>query len=243
MRFFLPKPAKPSIAEPTPSPSPPDRMVRFRDCSEKLLLDFDILAFGQGLAATMQSNLPVDAQGGPIPWYTYPAIEYLRQFDLSGCAVFEYGCGNSSHFWVGLGATTWSVDHDGAWHAKMVAEARPGQTFYLGLQRDEYVRAIECPGRSFDVVVIDGAWREDCVDPAIAHLAPGGFIILDNADRDHEAGCLLRARGFFEVDFNGFGPINDYTWTTAIFLPPGGSRLTPARPPRPIGRHANADDA
>ena len=227
-------------SNPVPEPPcKPDPYARFRKFSEKLLTDFDILAFEQGLAATIQSNLPVDSAGLPIPWYTYPAIEYLREFDLRGYTIFEFGCGNSSHFWAALGATVWSVDHNTVWHAKMTAEATLNQTFYLAVDREHYIGAMDLPGRNFDIVVIDGAWREDCVDPAISHLNAGGFIILDNADRDHEARDLLGKRGFYEVDFNGFGPINDYTWTTAIFLPPGGSQLRPARAPQPIGGHSN----
>jgi hypothetical protein len=121
----------------------------------------------------------------------------------------------------------------------MAAEAKARQTFYLGDSQESYLRAIERPGVAFDIIVIDGVWREACVAPAIAHLKLGGFIILDNADRDHEAGRRLRQADFFELDFNGFGPINDYTWTTAIFLPPGGSQLRIARPPLPIGGHPN----
>lgn len=222
-----------------PVPAAPDPLARFHGLPEKLLRDFEILAHEQGLLGTIQSNLPIDPSGAPIPWYTYPAIEYLRQFDLTAKAVFEFGCGNSSLFWSGLGALVWSVDHDEGWHAKMAQAAGPRQIFYLGTERDTYIGAIEKPGRNFDIVVIDGAWREDCVDPAIRHLAPGGMIVLDNADRDHEAGRLLRARDFFEIDFNGFGPINDYTWTTALFLPPAGTQLRISRPPLPVGGHPN----
>jgi hypothetical protein len=25
-------------------------------------------------------------------------------------------------------------------------------------------------------------------------------------------------KGYIEIDFHGFGPINDYTWTTSLFL-------------------------
>jgi hypothetical protein len=226
----------PVLPEPLPAPDP---VARFRDMPDKMLRDFDILAFDQGLLATMQGNLPVDAAGAPIPWFTYPAIEYLGQFDFQGMNIFEFGCGNSSHYWTRRGAVVWSVDHDEDWHRKMCSEASPAQTFYLGQDPESYLRAIERPGIAFDVVLIDGILREECVAPAIAHLRRGGFIILDNADRDAETGRLLRARDFFEVDFNGFGPINDYTWTTAIFLPPGGTDLRIARRPRPIGGHPN----
>ncbi len=70
--------------------------------------------------------------------------------------------------------------------------------------------------------------------PAIAHLRRGGFIIVDNSDRDAEVGRLLLEKDFFEIDFSGFGPINAYTWTTSIFLPPGGTDMRIVRRPRPL---------
>ena len=43
---------------------------------------------------------PVDADGRPLPWYTYPAIEYLEQLDFRDRTVFEFGSGASTLFWV-----------------------------------------------------------------------------------------------------------------------------------------------
>jgi hypothetical protein len=215
----------------------PDPFVRYRNSPDKLLRNFEILSRDMGQLNTMMLNLPVDANDRPLPWYTYPAIEYLRQFDFTDKHIFEFGCGNSSLFWLEMGATVWSVEHDRAWHDKVSGKSMPRHTVYFADSAEPYVGSIELPGQSFDVVVIDGQWREACVSPAIARLKPGGFIILDNADRDHDAADALRARDFFEVDFNGFGPINDYTWTTALFLPPGGAKLRIAHPPSPIGGH------
>ena len=216
-----------------------DRFERFRDCPDQLLRDFEILSSEMGLLNTMRAGLPVDADNRPLPWYTYPAIEYLRQFDFTGKFIFEFGCGNSSLFWLGLGATVWSVEHDRAWYEKVAGQKADRHTLYFAEGPERYAGAIDLPGRMFDVVVIDGEWREACVLPAISRLRPGGFIILDNADRDHDAADALRARDFFEIDFNGFGPINGYTWTTALFLPPGGADLKIAHPPSPIGGHPN----
>lgn len=217
--------------------SPPDRFGRYRDSPDKLLRNFEILSGEMGQLNTMTLNLPVDADGRPLPWYTYPAIEYLRQFDFTQKRIFEFGCGNSSLFWLEMGATVWSVEHNRAWFEKVSESATDRHTVYFADRMEQYVGAIELPRKDFDVVVIDGEWRETCVNLAVSHLKPGGFIILDNADRDHEAADALRSHDFFEVDFNGFGPINDYTWTTALFLPPGGADLRIARSPSPIGGH------
>jgi len=45
------------------------------------------------------------------------------------------------------------------------------------------------------------------------------LVILDNSDRYKETSKYLREElDLIEVDFHGFGPINNYTWTTSIFL-------------------------
>ena len=29
---------------------------------------------------------------------------------------------------------------------------------------------------------------------------------------------MLRAQGWFQIDFSGLGPINPYAWTTSVFM-------------------------
>ncbi len=118
-------------AAPLPEPAQSDPLGRFRDCPQKLLEVFDILAFEQGLLPTIKANLPIDSAGAPIPWYTYPSIEYLSQFDFRDKRIFEFGSGNSSHYWARLGASVWSVDHNEDWYRQMVTAATLRQTFYL----------------------------------------------------------------------------------------------------------------
>jgi hypothetical protein len=210
---------------------------RFRDLPTKMLHAFDTLAEKQGLLASMQASLPLDGNGDPIPWFTYPAIEYLNQFDVTGKKIFEYGSGNSTAYWARRGAQVWAVDHDQAWFDKMTASLTAGQTLYYADAEQDYAAAIARPGILFDIVVIDGVFRTACVEPALAHVRPGGIIIVDNAERDAEVGQMLRQKGQFEVDFSGFGAINDYTWTTAMFFSNAGITGFTIAPPRPVGRH------
>jgi hypothetical protein len=218
--------------QPVPEADPLDC---FRGTPAKLLRDFDILAQDFGLLATMESGLPIDSKGNPIPWFTYPAIEYLNQFDITDKKIFEYGCGHSTAYWHRRGAQVWAVDHDLAWFEKMSSTLPSGPTLYFADTEQAYATAINRGGTSFDIVVIDGVFRTACVKYALAHLRAGGFVILDNSERDLEARELLRQCGLFGVDFNGFGPINDYTWTTTIFIPRDGITSFDIGPPRPIG--------
>jgi hypothetical protein len=190
-------------------------------------------AYGQ--AATVKSSSAVDAQGAPIPWYTYPAIEYLSSFDLCRRRVFEYGSGQSSAFWAARAETVISVEHDPAWFEQVRARAPANHQVLLKTDIDEYVAAIETPGTSFDLIAVDGRARTRCADIVPRFLAEQGLVVFDNTDWYPRAAARLRAAGLFQVDFNGFGPINNYTWTTSVFLRAGTALQEGYRDPKPIG--------
>jgi hypothetical protein len=187
-----------------------------------------------GFARSARAGLPVDASGAPLPWYTYPAIEFLSQLDVSGRRVFEYGAGNSSLFWRARGAQVACVENDPAWQARLAARD-PALSIRLCERREDYVRAIEEAGGPFDLVAIDGEGRAACAQAAPARLAAGGLIVLDNSDRHPRAARTLREAGFFQADFSGFGPVSPYTWTTSLFLRADCSLQRGFRDPRPRG--------
>lgn len=184
----------------------------------RLWKNMRILMLSNGQWKSIRTRRPVDRDGHPIPWYTYPCIEYLCQFDFRSLTVFEFGAGNSSFFWAERAATVISVEKDPKWFQYVDEHKKPNQQVYLRTDRDSYVSSLEEQGRLFDVIAIDGSWREACVKAASDHVAHDGIILLDNADRHAEAVRCLRQRGFFEIDFSGFGPTNGYTWTTSIFI-------------------------
>ena len=67
---------------------------------------------------TINEKICIDRDGNPIPWYTYPAIEYLSQFDVTDKDVFEFGCGNSSLFWADRARLVTSIEDNPDWFAK-----------------------------------------------------------------------------------------------------------------------------
>jgi hypothetical protein len=184
----------------------------------KGLETWEIIAGLQGWRESFKTRRPVDGQGRPIPWYTFPAIEFLCSLELGGCRVFEFGCGNSSVFWASRARQVHAVENDLDW-ARIVRGFGIGNlTLIEATDRDEYVQAPRTAGGNFDVIVIDGRHRVACVAVALECIAEGGMIILDNADWYPQACADLAAAGWFQIDFSGLGPINSYSWTTAVFL-------------------------
>lgn len=164
---------------------------------------------------------PVLKDGTTIPWYTYAAIEFLDQFDLSGKTVFEWGCGNSSVYFAARSKKVISVEHDQAWFERMDKMKDANQEIVL-TSLEEYPGGIGRFAQTFDIIVIDGQRRFDCVQKAMPFLNEGGMIILDNSDWFYLSAAYLREEhGLMQVDFHGFGPINRYTWTTSVFFNKG----------------------
>jgi hypothetical protein len=195
----------------------------------------EILARAYGHSLTLETKRPVAADGSPLPWYTYPAIEYCNQIDARGLDIFEYGSGNSSLFWAHKGANVWCVEHDKEWYENMCTKSAQLRGIALGQSAEKYALAISDVGRDFDVIIIDGAWRNECAAQAIRHTKQGALVILDNSDWYSDVAQFLRAQGYFQVDFNGFGPVNNYCWTTSIFLPFESALISRIHQPHPIG--------
>ena len=177
------------------------------------------------IGRTIDEKVCEDKNGNPIPWYTYPAIEYLSQFDYSNKKIFEFGCGNSSKFWALRAKEVVSVEDNLKWFEKWQKEMKAPNLQVLWRDEGEiYENAIFESEDVYDVIVVDGKRREKCCETAVKKLAAGGMIILDDSDRINtseeykKAVAVLKKENLIQVDFYGFCPMNNYTKTTSVFL-------------------------
>lgn len=159
-----------------------------------------------------------DRNGDPIPWFSYPAVEYLDSLDLSRLSVFEYGCGYSTLFWSRRASHVTAVEDSPEWKARIEPRLDQNARLILAESAAAYPSAIHASDAQFDIIVIDGSSRLECAKAALPKLRPGGVIILDDADDHQDVAATLRQAGLIEVDFAGFNAINTYTKTTSFFL-------------------------
>jgi hypothetical protein len=213
---------------------------RFLPGVTRVLLNARTLGFDHG----QRLSRAVNAAGEPIPWYTYPAIEYLSQLDARDLSVFEFGTGSSSLFWAARARRVYAVENDPAWHARIAAQRPPNLQLFLREAKDGYVACLAEQQERFDLIVIDGRWRRACARLAPQHLREGGLLVLDNSDWHPLTAADLRAAGFLQIDFSGFGPLNAYAWTTSLFLRADTRLQKGFRSPQPIGgiRQHDAED-
>lgn len=192
----------------------------------KQFTNFKILAVDYGQLKSIKEWSCLDAKGEPIPWYTYPAIEYLDHIDLSGFNIFEYGSGNSSLFWSTRAVNVRSVEHNEMWYQQIHKQAEIkslGFDYILAIDQQTYISSLINWKHDADIIIIDGNWRTSCTNSVIDYIKDGGgvMLIFDNSDWYPLAIKNLREKlQWIQLDFHGFGPINNYTWTTSVFINP-----------------------
>jgi hypothetical protein len=163
----------------------------------------------------------VDLDGTPIPWITYPAIDFLTERLPKLENVFEYGSGNGTLWWATKSERVRAVENDPEWYEKMRKFLPRNVELYFedistGTGYEEKVLVDEC---YYDVIVIDGRHRNNCMTQSLKRIKPNGIIILDNSDRTEYAQGIhhLTTSGFRMIEFSGFCPIVNFKSKTAIF--------------------------
>lgn len=116
----------------------------------------------------------LDSRGQVMPWYTRDCCAWLETLDLRGKRVFEYGCGQSTIWYREQGAIVDGVDSNPEWAKMAGVPCKPGMTEYIDSIFDH---------RPFDLVCIDGIYRDECFSSALAHLQKNGAIVIDNFEQ------------------------------------------------------------
>lgn len=164
-----------------------------------------------------------------LPWMPFDAIRFLAECLAPGAVVFEYGAGGSTLFLARRCARVVSVEHDAPWAERVARalqaraignvdlraippESRPDPEFasavgqYAKTSFRRYVERIdEFPDGHFDAIVVDGRARNACLARARPKAKPGGWIVLDNSERDkyapgRAAMAALARRTFFGLN-------------------------------------------
>jgi len=138
--------------------------------------------------------------------------------------LFEYGCGSSTLFFSKHVGTVKSVEHTEEWLKKIEPLAPDNTTIrHVPLSdKGEYASYISQFPQDFDIIVVDGRMRNDCIRCAVGKLKSDGIIILDDSDREsyHQGIDLLISNEFKRIDFCGLGPLGTMPHQTSVFYKP-----------------------
>lgn len=145
-----------------------------------------------------------------LPWWNVAATREVAEFlrRRPNARVFEYGAGASTIWLARHSASVVSVEHHAEWYQRLSKEVARYPNIELRhreLYGDAYIGAIDAEDDPFDLIVVDGRRRTECLTRAIPHLAPGGIILFDDSGRRRYrtaiAKCGLKERRYFGRSF------------------------------------------
>jgi hypothetical protein len=167
----------------------------------------------------------IDRSGAPLPWCTYPFIQFIEPRLTKALRVFEFGSGYSTLFYGARTKEVHAVEHDAEW-VDILRPQLPENVHleHLALELDgAYCRQAQQAGGLFDVIVVDGRDRVNCLKQSVSMLSEGGVMVLDNAQREkyHPGIGLMLEAGFRQLDFHGISPLKAESNITTLFYRPG----------------------
>jgi hypothetical protein len=167
-----------------------------------------------GFLESSKKNIPVNDKNEIMPMYTYPCYEWLNSIDWNDSKVFEYGTGYSTIWWQNKNVDYHAVEDNKQWHDmiedKTNIEYKPGH--------HKYIESIYKYDFKFDVIVIDGVVRFDCIKPALEKIKDDGIIIFDNTDWHKDSKEELDKSDLIPIHFHGFKPLHVDSETTSCYV-------------------------
>ncbi len=173
-----------------------------------------------GWLNSIYAGRPVNKSNEPIPWYTYPAIDFLDEVVKDTWTVFESGSGNSTLWWSSRVKSIVSVEDDHAWYQEISLKMPPNATINFKQGKDYSDYLLSFPDQSFDAVVVDGSYRNETASNCIDKIKEDGLIVFDNSDNPefNRSQTDLLSRGFYRIDFWGLIPSYLYKNCTSVYF-------------------------
>ena len=174
-----------------------------------------------GWIESLKHGYPCSSNGSEIPWMNYPTVTFLKERLSKDLSLFEFGSGYSTLFYAQLVRVVISVEHDRSW-LNLMESKMPDNVSLIHREEDinrVYCRSITEFDREFDVVIVDGKDRMNCVKQAIRKLSPVGVIILDDTGRKKyiEIVDYANKKGFLNLSLEGLKPNSRKVHRTTIF--------------------------
>lgn len=178
----------------------------------------------------------VSAEGEPIPWYTYPCIDFLRHRSFEGKRILEFGGGQSTLWWAKRAKNIVTFEGDKNWYDK-IKSSMPANVDLFLVSMDEPNRCVSeviqildaANYGKFDIIIIDGLYRFEMIEIARKVMSDSGAIVCDDAE-GYGFYDGFKNSGFNRVDFYGYAPCVILPHCTSIFFGNASFLLDPHHP-------------
>ena len=184
-------------------------------------LRFDGYLHELGWFNAFTKKMPLGQKMEPLPWVTYPFIDFISNRLNKSMDIFEFGAGNSTLYYAAKVKTVTSVEHDEEWYKTLKTKTPPNAK--LLFQKLEYGGSYSEAALNskafYDLVIVDGRDRVACAVKSLKALKETGVIILDDSERTEyaRAGDYLKSHNFRQIDFWGIAPGLGYKKCTTIY--------------------------
>ena len=157
-----------------------------------------------------------------IPWINFSAIKYLKKIINKNNIVFEWGSGGSTLFFSEKVKKIISVEYNQTFYSLMKEKLDKKNTSLRMIKRNKnktnYIEEIKkFPKNHFDIIVIDGRDRVKCCKIAKNFIKKGGFIIVDNMERERYKKIYSILTDFEKKEFLNFVPFCHIQRKTSFF--------------------------
>lgn len=118
------------------------------------------------------------------PWITDPAIDFLEEYLKPDMHILEFGCGSSTVYFSKKCNNVISIEHQSHYYEEAKNKCGNNVALHL-LQLPYYSYCNLLKDNHFDLVLVDGRNRKRCVWESMRIVKPGGYIMLDNSEREY----------------------------------------------------------
>lgn len=129
------------------------------------------------------------------PCLTEEAIDFIASLVNDLSYVLEFGVGSSTLWLSTRCGHLVSIEHNKKWLdfiSKEMCNRSLSSTWVSVYRENKYERVLKGFDKDhFDLILVDGIRRNQCIIEAVEHLKPGGFLMLNNAElKDYREGVL-----------------------------------------------------
>ena len=158
----------------------------------------------------------------PIPWWTYSLNDFLLPKLNENLEIFEYGSGNSTLYLSKKVKYVTSIEHNKEFFNFLKNKIPKNVTLKfqkLDKYNGDYSKAILKEKQLFDLIIVDGRDRVNCIHNAIHRIKNNGLILLDDSQREnYKKGIdFLIKNGFKHIYFTGVSAGTYKKKSTSIF--------------------------
>jgi hypothetical protein len=185
-----------------------------------------LFAYQTGYWRSAFKRAALSKNNTPLPWYTYPSIDFLKYRNYEDKVVLEFGGGQSTLWWAERAKNVVTLEGDKEWYEKIKGNMPDNVTLsYVSMESREVnvnqvIESLANNGYDkYDVIIIDGLHRFEMIDIAINHLKEDGIIICDNAE-GYGFYDGFKGKELSRVDFFGNAPGTVLPHSTSIYFSP-----------------------